>query len=171
VPPPTFPIRACPGAGPYTNKRDYLDWFLARASRGLPLALPGDGSQPASLTHCEDVAALLASVAGQEDKAGGQIFNCAAPATTTYAELAQLAAAAAGKQPSIVALPAGTKTSFPLRPNSEGFYVNVEKASSTLGWAPRHDIKKDLGSGGFYSKDFFDLGLDSGELDTSKDGL
>jgi len=41
--------------GPYTNKREYLDWFLQRASRGLPMPLPGDGTQPASLTHCEDV--------------------------------------------------------------------------------------------------------------------
>ncbi|KAG8459261.1 hypothetical protein KFE25_014106 [Diacronema lutheri] len=157
--------------GPLTNKRDYLDWFLARASRGLPQPLPGDGSQPASLTHCADVAALLASVAGQEAKAAGQIFNCAAPATLTYRQVAELAAAASGKPANIQYLPAGSKTSFPFRPNSEGFYVNVEKAQSVLGWKPTHGIAADLAQGGFYAQGFFALGLDKGELDTSEDGL
>lgn len=164
------PPAAAP-AGPLTNKRDYLDWFLARASRGLPQPIPGDGSQLASLTHCEDVAALLASVAGQEAKAAGQVFNCAAPATLTYSQVAELAAAASGKPANIQHLPAGTKTSFPFRPNQEGFYVNVKKAQSALGWQPKHDVAKDLAKDGFYAKSFFELGLDKGELDTSKDGL
>ncbi|KAJ1632232.1 hypothetical protein T492DRAFT_990713 [Pavlovales sp. CCMP2436] len=155
--------------GPYTNKREYLDWFLQRASRGLPMPLPGDGTQPASLTHCEDVASLLASVAGQEDKAADQVFNCAASASLTYTQIAEIAASATGKPANIQYLPAGTKTSFPLRPNKEGFYVSVGKAQSTLGWAPKHDVAADLGKDGFYSRDYFALGLDKGEIDTSQD--
>jgi len=38
--------------------------------------VPADAQQPASVTHCEDVAALLASVVGKEEAAGGEIFNC-----------------------------------------------------------------------------------------------
>lgn len=91
--------------------------------------------------------------------------------TLTYAQVAQVAAAASGKPASVAALPAGTKTSFPFRPNQEGFYVNVDKARATLGWAPKHDVARDLAKDGFYAKRFFELGLDQGELDTSKDGL
>ena len=32
--------------GPYTNKRDYLDWFLNRAARDLPMPVPADAQQP-----------------------------------------------------------------------------------------------------------------------------
>lgn len=159
--------------GPHTNKRDYLDWFLGRAARGLPLPIPGDGSQRVSVTHCADVAALLASVVGQEGKAGGEVFNCGAPADVTYAQLCDAAAAACGKPAADVRhLPAGTKTSFPFRPNAEGFYVSPAKAMAALGWSPAHSVLEDLKPGtGFYAKDYFDLGLDKGGLDTLKDGL
>merc|ERR1711924_304427 len=52
--------------GPYTNKRDYLDWFLNRAARDLPMPVPADAQQPVSVTHCEDVASLIGSVIGKE---------------------------------------------------------------------------------------------------------
>jgi nucleoside-diphosphate-sugar epimerase len=59
--------------GPKTNKRDYIDWFIDRVVRDRVLPLPGDGNQRASLTNCEDVAAMLASVVGKEDVAKGQV--------------------------------------------------------------------------------------------------
>lgn len=49
--------------------------------------------------------------------------------------------------------------------------MSASKAMAALGWAPRHDVKADLGAGGFYAADFFKLGLDKGDLDTSEDGL
>ena len=55
--------------GPYTNKRDYLDWFLNRAARDLPMPVPADAQQPVSVTHCEDVASLIGSVVGKEKEA------------------------------------------------------------------------------------------------------
>lgn len=157
--------------GPFTNKRDYIDWFLARAARGLPLPIPGDGSQPVSLTHCEDVAALLASVVGREEAAGGHVFNCGTPETITYNQLCALAGQAVGRPAQVVHLEAGTKTSFPFRPNAEGFYVDVDKACALLGWAPRHRVVDDVGPSGFYTRDFAGLGLAQGPLDTTKDGL
>ena len=38
--------------------------FLNRAVRGVPLVVPGNGSQPVCVTHVEDVADQLASVIG-----------------------------------------------------------------------------------------------------------
>lgn len=53
--------------GPLTNKRDYLDWFFDRIVHGLEFVpLPLHGDQLVALTHAEDVAAMLASVVGNE---------------------------------------------------------------------------------------------------------
>eukprot|EP00930_Biecheleria_cincta_P032739 TRINITY_DN226_c0_g1_i1.p1 TRINITY_DN226_c0_g1~~TRINITY_DN226_c0_g1_i1.p1 ORF type:complete len:720 (+),score=158.02 TRINITY_DN226_c0_g1_i1:134-2293(+) len=155
--------------GPYTNKRGYLDWFLARAARGLPMPVPGDASQPVNLAHCEDVAALLSGVVGREAAAGGEVFNCGTESQVSYKQLCYAAGNAAGKPAKIVSLPTGTKTSFPFRPNAEGFYVNVDKAKTLLGFSASHHVLTDIAATGFYAKDFHDLGLAHGDLDTTKD--
>ena len=70
----------------------------------------------------------------------------------------------------VVALPPDTKSSFPFRPNAEGFAVRVRKAMDVLEWpGATHDVLADLA--GFYTEEFLALGLDKGDLDTSKDGL
>jgi nucleoside-diphosphate-sugar epimerase len=156
--------------GPYTNKRGYLDWFLERAVRGLPLPVPGDASQPVNVAHCEDVASLLSSVVGKEEAAGGEVFNCGTSSNVTYQELCDAAGKAVGKPVEVVSIAAGTKTSFPFRPNQEGFYVNVDKAKSKLGWeGAKYNVLDDIAAEGFYTKDYMSLGLDKGDIDTSKD--
>merc|ERR1712187_50094 len=158
--------------GPYTNKRGYLDWFLERAAQSLPMGVPGDASQPVNLEHCEDVADLLSSVIGKEDAAGGEVFNCGTADQVSYRAVCHASGDALGKTVDIMELPAGTKTSFPFRPNAEGFYVNVNKAKNVLGWAgPKHKVLNDLTASGFYTKDFLAMGLDKKEVDTSKDGV
>lgn len=158
--------------GPYTNKREYLDWFLERANAGLPLGVPGDGSQLVNLAHCEDVAALLSSVVGKEEAAGGEVFNCGTTEQVTYRQVCEAAGSAAGKAVAVVSLPAGTKTSFPFRPNQEGFYVSADKAKAKLGWeGAKHKVLEDIAADGFYTQDFKELGLDQVVVDTSKDGL
>jgi len=160
--------------GPYTNKRDYLDWFLNRVARNIPMAVPGDAQQPVSLTHCEDVAALLASVIGQEATAANQIFNCGTDKLFSYAEICQAAAKALNPDSLgalVATLPPDTKSTFPFRPNAEGFAVSVRKAKDVLDWpGAKHNVIDDL-VGGFYTQDFLNLGLDQGDLDTSKDLL
>lgn len=59
--------------------------------------IPGDGKQRASVTNCEDVAAMMSSVVGQEDKAAGQVFNCGTDSMLTYEELCHAVAKVAGK--------------------------------------------------------------------------
>mmetsp|Transcript_11217 Transcript_11217/g.33850 ORF Transcript_11217/g.33850 Transcript_11217/m.33850 type:complete len:369 (+) Transcript_11217:134-1240(+) len=158
--------------GPYTNKRDYLDWFLNRAARDLPMAVPADAQQPVSVTHCEDVASLLGSVVGKEDAAADQIFNCGANKLCSYDDVCIAAAKALGKEALVAALPPDTKSSFPFRPNAEGFAVSVRKALDVLEWeGAKHNVLDDIAADGFYTKDFLALGLDQGDLDTSKDQL
>jgi nucleoside-diphosphate-sugar epimerase len=108
--------------GPSTDKRGYLDRFWERAAMKLPShGASGKDAQHAKLAHCEDVAELLSSVVGKEEEAGGEVFNCGTADQVTYRAVCEAAGNAAGKEVKIVGLPAGTKTSFPFRPNAEGF--------------------------------------------------
>ena len=45
--------------GPY-NGKDAMPYFLDRLMRGRPVPIPAPGNQITSLTHIEDLAALLA---------------------------------------------------------------------------------------------------------------
>ena len=150
------------GYGPYTNKRDYLDWFLNRAARDLPMPVPADAQQPVSVTHCEDVASLIGSVVGKKE-AGGEIFNCGTNKMCSYDDVCIAAANAFGKEALVTALPPDTKSSFPFRPNAEGFAVRVRKVMSTLGWeGAKHNVLEDISKDGFYTKDFLALGSGPG---------
>lgn len=59
--------------GPNANKR-YLDFFIGRAARKLPIPLPLHGEQLVCLTHVEDVASLIATTLG-EPKAMKQVLK------------------------------------------------------------------------------------------------
>merc|ERR1719181_748751 len=154
--------------GPHTNKRDYLDWFLNRAVRGVPLVVPGNGSQPVCVTHVEDVADQLASVVGKESIAGNNCFNCGTDKLVTYEAICEAAGDAVGRNVDVQTGPIGEKSSFPFRPTVDGFANEVEKLKWALKWEdPKHDVLDDIKT--WYKDDFIELGLDQGELDTSKD--
>lgn len=158
--------------GEHGSKRDYLDWFLARSNFDKPLGVPGDGSQPVNLAHCEDVASLVSSVVGKEDAAGGEVFNCGTSDTVTYKAVCEAAGKAFEKEPTIVETPAGKWTSFPFSKQAEGFYINVNKAKEKLGWAgPKHNVLDDISPDGFYTKSFLDSEPKEDAFDYSKDGL
>jgi len=83
--------------GPNANKYDYIDWFLDRLVRDLPLPIPGDGTQMVSLTNSEDVASLLASVIDAPDAAVEErFFNCGTDKLYSYNDVAKMCAKAAG---------------------------------------------------------------------------
>merc|ERR1711990_918204 len=100
--------------GPKTNKRDYVDWFFHRVTRGRPCPLPGDGSQLASVSHVEDVAGMISAVVGK-------------------------AAKTQGYDPKEFDLPKGA---FPFR--NTPFYVSPAKAVEVLGWRSTHTLAGDL---------------------------
>ena len=133
--------------GPKSNKYDYIDWFLDRITRDLPLPIPGDGTQIVSLTHSEDVASLLASVLDSPDAAIEQcIFNCGTDQLVTYNEVAELCAQVAGKdKPDFYYYNPDEfgKGTFPFRMTD--FYVSPDMAKSKLGWpGAKHSLKDDL---------------------------
>ena len=135
--------------GPKANKYDYIDWFLDRLVRGLPLPIPGDGTQLVSLTNSEDVASLLASVIDAPEAAIEQrFFNCGTDKLHSYNDVAYMCAEVAGIDKDKVAIEhfdpeMYSKTAFPFRPTN--FYVSPDMAKAKLGWAgPKCDLKDDL---------------------------
>merc|ERR1719401_239257 len=158
--------------GPKTAKRDYIDWFLDRITRDLPIPLPVDGSLRTTLTNAEDVAGMLASVVGKEGAAKGQVFNCATDVRVSHSEVVEACAKAVGKDPAevmkkviyydpkslkSVELAKGGK--FPFRETHFG--VGVEKAKQVLGWAPKHTLEQDLPA---YYEEYKRLGKDKGDV-------
>ncbi|GAX28460.1 hypothetical protein FisN_4Hh349 [Fistulifera solaris] len=133
--------------GPKANKNDYLDYFLDRLVRELPVPIPGDGSQLVSLTHARDVASLLASVLNNEDAAKQQrFFNCGTDQLVSYKDVADICAKAAAiekYETEFYDAELFDKTKFPFRDTD--FYVAPDKAKELLGWSgPTHNLKDDM---------------------------
>ena len=139
--------------GPLTNKRGYIDWYLDRCARGRALPIPEDGSQKVTLTHADDVAAMLEAVVGNAG-AVGQVFNCATDDALGYDDVARMCADALGSgEPNIVHFDPNDfdKTAFPFR--ATNFYVSPSKAKEVLGWKPAHSLGEDIG---WYTKQYVD---------------
>merc|ERR1719183_2850863 len=156
--------------GPKTNKRDYIDWFFHRVCRDRPCPIPGDGSQMASVSRAEDVAAMLAAVVGKEGAAAGQVFNCGTDTFYSYSDICKMVAKVVGKEakivmydPKAVELPKGA---FPFR--NTPFYVTPEKAKKTLGWATTSTLEQDLG---WYYDSYKAAGLEGKDMVFEADEL
>jgi len=135
--------------GPKANKYDYIDWYFDRLTRGLPLPIPGDGTQKVSLTNAQDVACLLASVLNNEAAAVDQkIFNCGTDQLCSYDEVAYLCAEAAGIPKEKVMIEhydadVFGKAQFPFRMTD--FYVSPDMAKAKIGWeGAKNSLKEDL---------------------------
>lgn len=133
--------------GPKQGK-SYLASFFDRLTRGRAVPVPNAGDQYVTITHAADNAAMIAAAIGNE-KAVGQVFNCATSSLITYNELIEVCAKAAGAEYTIEhydpkALPKGVelpKGFFPFRDTP--FYVSVDKAADLLGFTPMHSIAED----------------------------
>ncbi len=135
--------------GPKSNKYDYIDYYFDRLARGLPIPIPGDGTQKVSLTNSEDVASLLASVLDNEEAAIEQrIFNCGTDQLVSYDDVAYMCAEAAGIEKDAVQIEHYDadmfgKANFPFRLTD--FYVSPDTAKEKLGWAgPSHSLGDDM---------------------------
>jgi len=154
--------------GPKTNKRDYVDWFFHRVTRGRPCPLPGDGSQLASVSHVEDVAGMISAVVGKEAQAAGQVFNCGTESFVSYQQICDLvgntvgkAAKTQGYDPKEFDLPKGA---FPFR--NTPFYVSPAKAVEVLGWRSTHTLAGDLP---WYYESYKAAGQDTADIDFATD--
>lgn len=154
--------------GPKANKYDYLDWFFDRIVRGLPLPIPGDGTQLVSLTHSEDVASLLASPLNDEAAAVSQrFFNCGTDKLVSYNEVAELCAKVAGKECTFEHYDADLlgKGTFPFRPTN--FYVAPDMVKEKLQWpGASHSLEEDLS---WYYEGYVSRGGPTKKMSLAKD--
>jgi len=136
--------------GEKSNKR-YLDYFIGRAHRNLPIPLPLSGEQLVCLTHVEDVASLISAALGHP-KATNEVFNCGTDRYVSYKGLSQMAFKAVGSEETPKHLYYEPKEfdhwdgkgvqEFPFR--RETFITTPSKAKLLLGWAPKHSLAEDL---------------------------
>jgi len=136
--------------GEKSNKR-YLDYFIGRAYRNLPIPLPLSGEQLVCLTHTEDVATLISAALGHS-KANNEIFNCGTDRYVSYKGLSQMAYKALGSDSTPKHLYYEPKDfdhwdgkgvqEFPFR--RETFITTPSKAKLMLSWAPKHSIADDM---------------------------
>jgi nucleoside-diphosphate-sugar epimerase len=137
--------------GPKANKYDYIDWYFDRIVRGLPLPIPGDGTQLVSLTNSEDVASILAAPLMNEEAAVSQrYFNCGTDKLVSYDQVAYACAQAAGVSDEQVMIEHYDgdkfgKATFPFRLTN--FYVAPDEVKAILGWSGSgHSLLEDMPS-------------------------
>jgi nucleoside-diphosphate-sugar epimerase len=128
--------------GPYTNK-DCEQWFVDRIIRDRPVPIPSPGTQLVNLSHVEDLAAMLATVPGN-DAAVRQQFNLASDRAITFDGIVKAIGKALGKEPKIVHFNPKDfdKKAFPFR--TVHFFCGADKAKSVLGWQPQHNFLGDV---------------------------
>ncbi len=136
--------------GPTMHRR-YLDYFLGRAARGLPIPLPMNGEQLVGLTHSTDVASLIAAAVGHP-AAVNEAFNCGTDTYVGYKAFADMVNSAWGNapednkylffDPKDFDIWEKSDTAFPFR--RETFVTSVDKAKNLLSWSPKHDILSDV---------------------------
>lgn len=81
--------------GAHSNKH-YLDYFIGRAIRCLPIPLPLHGDQLLSLTHHDDAASMV--IHTLSNHAINDVFNCVGSRYITYRGLCELIHDALGTQ-------------------------------------------------------------------------
>ncbi len=147
-------------------------WFFDRLVRDRPIPIPGSGMALTHLGHCQDLAAAMVSVLGN-DQAIGQIYNISGEKAVTFDGLAKACAIAAGKDPNTVKIvhynpkdfDFGKKKAFPMR--VQHFFTDISKAKTELNWQPKFSLIEGLKDS--FENDYLSNGLDKTKVDFSLD--
>lgn len=147
-------------------------WFFDRIVRDQPVSIPGSGMALTQLGHCQDLAAAMVAVLGNE-RAIGQIYNISGDKAVTFDGLAKACATATGKDPSGLKIvhydPAqfdfGKRKAFPMR--VQHFFTDITKAKATLNWQPKFNLIEGLKDS--YENDYLATGKDKADVDFSLD--
>lgn len=133
--------------GPNANKR-YLDYFIGRCARKLPVPVPLNGEQKVAITHIEDIASLVTAAVGK-DAAMNEIFNCGTDNYISYNDLVKGIHKALGNAESDAKMTyyepkdyPDTKFDFPFRRDT--FVTSPAKVQEKLGWKSVHNVANDL---------------------------
>lgn len=154
------------------NYNDLEAWFFDRIVRDRPVPIPGNGMALTQFGHCQDLAAAMAAVLGNE-RAIGQIYNISGDRAVTFDGLARACATAAGKDPTTLRIvhydpkkfDFGKRKAFPMR--VQHFFTDIHKAKTELGWQPQFDLVSGLADS--FQHDYLASGRDKAEIDFSLD--
>lgn len=111
------------------NYNPLEQWFFERLDADRPVPIPGHGAHLTGLGHVRDLASAMAAAAANPAASAGQTYNIQDRQAVTFDGVANLCAAAMGKEsPEIVHYNPkdydfGKKKAFPFRPVQ---YVTVE---------------------------------------------
>ncbi len=168
---PATVLRVAHTLGPMSPLASRDPIFFARLEAGRPILIPGDGFPFVHLIHVADVAALMASIAGN-DRAAGEIYNVAGREITSIRGAVEMMARAAGVGANIVHVPleVARRQSTPLVHWGEGLVggmvFSIDKALEHLEWVPRFGLE----DGYRHSFEWFAAGgRDRYEFDFSND--
>ncbi len=164
-------LRVAHTLGPMSPLASRDPVFFARLEAGRPILVPGEGFSSIHLIHVADVAALMASIAGNE-RAPGQVYNVAGREVTSIVGAVQLMARAVGVTPDIINVPVDIARAqkTPLVHWGEGLvggmFFSIDKALADLDWSPRYGVE----DGFRHSYEWFAAGgRDRYEFDFSAD--
>ena len=143
---PATVLRVAHTLGPMSPLASRDPVFFARLEAGRPILIPGDGFPFVHLIHVADVAALMASIAGNE-RAAGQVYNVAGSEVTSIRGAVQMMAKAVGVEPHVVNVPLdiARTSSPPLVHWGEalvgGVVFSIDKALADLDWRPQYGLE------------------------------
>lgn len=137
--------------GTKCNKR-YLDFFIGRAYRKLPIPLPLHSEQLVCLTHIEDIGDFIAASI-LSSNAINQVFNCGTDRFISYKGLSKAIHTELGNSEEDQKFLSYDPENFPdwdgkgvqeFPFRKETFITSNSKAKQLLNWKPKHIITNDL---------------------------
>jgi nucleoside-diphosphate-sugar epimerase len=164
-------LRVAHTLGPMSPLASRDPIFFARLEAGRPILIPGEGFSFVHLIHVADVAALMASIAGNE-RAPGEVYNVAGREVTSIRGAVELMARAVGVRPDVVNVPLDIARAQPVplvhwgEGLVGGMIFSIDKALDHLDWRPRYGVE----DGYRHSYEWFAAGgRDRYEFDFSAD--
>lgn len=142
---PATSLRVTHTIGPNTPLVTREPIFFKRLEEGRPVLIPADGFPFVHLVHVQDVARLMASLAGNA-KAIGQAYNVAGAQYSSVLGCIRMMADAVGVEPNIVHVPleVARRQNPPLIHWGEGILggtvYSIDKALAALDWSPSYTL-------------------------------
>lgn len=143
---PATVLRVAHTLGPMSPLASRDPIFFARLEAGRPILIPGEGFSFVHLIHVADVAALMASIAGNE-RAPGEIYNVAGREVTSIRGAVEMMARAVGVRADVVNVPLDVARAqpTPLVHWGEGLVggmiFSIDKALDHLEWSPAYGVE------------------------------